>query len=244
MLTLVNEHSLKLGMKKLSEKINERMKALQEKYRDKKINQAWLSRTVGVSAAAVSKWLDGSTSELNGDTLVRAAKALECSPEWLSSSSISVRPVKVWDDDDPLEADEVEVPMLDLKLSAGTGRLQWEVNPSGYNRFRKAWCEKHRYDPMSLTTMLVDGESMSDVIPDGASVTINIKDKSIRNGKIYAIDFRGQFMIKRLFVMSGGGVKIVSENSDKNTYPDIDIPPEHCEDLNIMGRAVCYSTDL
>ena len=239
-------------MENLSSRIRERMAALQEKYPEERINQRWLSKKTGVSTAAVSKWFDGSTSSLKSDTLMATAKALECTPEWLNgtsslrtSTTIKVRPIRVWDNGDPLEDDEVEVPMLDIKLSAGSGRLQWEVSESGiYNRFRKSWCTSHGYNPEKLTTMQVDGESMSDVLPDGASVTINTADISIKNGKIYAIDYLGQFMIKQLFVLPDGGVKIISKNPDKDTYPDIVIRPEHETALVVMGRAVSYSANI
>lgn len=243
-------------MENLSSRIRARMAALKEKYPDKKINQRWLAQESGVSTPAVTKWLDGRTLELRGNALLAAAKALECSPAWLSglskelveapkTSTIKVRPIKVWDNGDPLEDDEVEVPMLDVKLSAGSGRLQWEVNETGvFNRFRKSWCISHGFNPEKLTTMVVDGESMSDVLPDGASVTIYTADTHIRNGKVYAIDYLGQFMIKQLFVMPDGGVKIISKNPDKETYPDIIVKPTHEDALIIMGRAVSYSANL
>ena len=63
-------------------------------------------------------------------------------------------------------------------------------------------------------TVQIDGASMSPTIPDNASVTINTENKSIRNGKIHAIDYMGEFFIKRLFKQPDGSVTVQSDKDD------------------------------
>lgn len=50
-----------------------------------KISKSGLARAVGVSASAVTQWLSDETKKLEGPNLLKAAKALNVSPDWLSS---------------------------------------------------------------------------------------------------------------------------------------------------------------
>ncbi|MBV8465004.1 MAG: S24 family peptidase [Burkholderiales bacterium] len=155
------------------------------------------------------------------------------------------RRVKVWSEDEPLTADEVEVPRLSLKLSAGDGRLQWHIDEKGTpNRYRRAWVERHGYKPEHLVTVQADGDSMSPEIKNGSPVTVNTAETRIRSGKIYAIDYQGEFFIKRLFVEPDGSIRVVSDSTDKTRYPDWHIRPEHGDVLRILGRAVQVQNEL
>jgi transcriptional regulator with XRE-family HTH domain len=155
------------------------------------------------------------------------------------------RPVVAFDDADPVESDEVLVPRLTLKLSAGSGRLNWEIDQKGTpNRFRKSWCQRKGLKPEALVTVPISGDSMSPGIPDGASVTINTAELALRNGKPHAIDYMGEFFIKRLFRQPDGSVLVRSDNPDKTRHPDWTIPPEHGDALRILGAPVAISADL
>ncbi|GAB3255087.1 hypothetical protein GCM10027296_23820 [Chitinimonas naiadis] len=155
------------------------------------------------------------------------------------------RPIKAFDDNDPLTSDEIQVQRLTLKLSAGSGRLQWEIDAKGSpNRYRRAWCERMGFDPAKLVSVQAEGESMSPAITDSASVTLNTNDTRIRNGKIYAIDYQGEFYIKRLMMEPDGAVRVTSDNPDKTRYPDWTVTPEHGDVLRVLGRAVQVQNDL
>jgi len=155
------------------------------------------------------------------------------------------RRVQIVDEDSPVGEDEVEVPRLTLKLSAGSGRLNWEIDEKGSpNRFRKSWCRRKGLKPEALVTVPVAGDSMAPTIPDGASVTINTAETALRNGKPHAIDYMGEFFIKRLFRQPDGSVMVRSDNPDKTRHPDWAIPPEHGDALRILGAPVAISADL
>lgn len=47
------------------------------------LSQDQVARHAGVNRAAVSQWETGATKQLGADRLLSAAKALDCSPEWL-----------------------------------------------------------------------------------------------------------------------------------------------------------------
>ncbi len=173
------------------------------------------------------------------------ASANSASAEGAEQSVVRVRPIKAWDDGDPIDDDEVEVMRLDLKLSAGSGRLQWEIDEKGArNRFRKSWCSKKGFKPECLTTLMVDGDSMYPTLVHGASVTVNTADTTIRNGKVYALDYQGEFLVKRLFVEPGNVLLIVSDNSDKTRFKDIVVPPEHADSVRVLAKVVSQSSDV
>lgn len=109
--------------------------------------------------------------------------------------------------------------------------------------FRRAWCLKKRYNPEKLVTVMAEGDSMSPGIPHGASITLNTEDTLARTGKRYAIDFLGEFFIKRLFRESDGSITIRSDNADKSRFPDWTISADHMESLNILGRVVSVTYD-
>ena len=84
---------------------------------------------------------------------------------------------------------------------------------------------------------------MAPGIPDGASVVINTAKTDVRSGKRHAIDYLGEFFIKRLFKQPDGSIIVRSDNPDKAIYPDWVIIPEHGQTLRILGRPEAISTD-
>ncbi|CAK0768915.1 HTH-type transcriptional regulator, cell division transcriptional repressor [Gammaproteobacteria bacterium] len=61
-----------------------------EKIRQRRVelglSQTALAKKIGIKGAAVSLWETGGTKTLKGDNLLKVAKALEVSPEWLIGS--------------------------------------------------------------------------------------------------------------------------------------------------------------
>ena len=213
-----------------------------------------LGRVLGISGSRVSQIYAGAPTLRLGEESITRLATLGYSPAWVQegrgnkrlSGNISTqpRPIIAVDDDTPLSDDEVEVPRLTLKLSAGSGRLNWEIDEKGTpNRFRRSWCKKKRISPESLVTIVIDGDSMSPGIPDGASVVINTAKTDIRTGKRHAIDYLGEFFIKRLFKQPDGSIVVRSDNPDKAIYPDWVITPEHGETLRILGRPESVAAD-
>ena len=219
------------------------------------MSQADLARACGVSDPTVSNWLSGKTKSLKASTAIAAAAALHVDVVWLESGrgdptmrgniSTAPRPIIAVDDETPLFDDDVEVPRLTLKLSAGSGRLTWEIDEKGRrNRFRSGWCKQFGYKPEKLVTVAVEGDSMRPTIPDGASVTINTAIESVKNGRPHAIDYLGEYFIKRLFRQPDGSILVRSDNPDKARYPDWTIAPEYSDSLRVLGEAVSMATNL
>lgn len=221
------------------------------------LTQEKAARILGFNTqGAVSHFLNG-VIPLNTDATLRFAAMLGVSPTNIrpelqgllgvpegGNLSHTGRAIKVFEDDDPVEEDEVVVPSLELKLSAGTGRLQWEIDPHGkQNRYRREWIQRRQLNPGNLVTMKVDGDSMSPGLPDGCSVTLDTSLTAIRSGKRHAIDYMGEFFIKRLFRQPDGSVMVRSDNPDKTRHPDWVIPVEHMDALRVLGAIVHFQAD-
>ncbi len=165
-------------------------------------------------------------------------------PEQGNVSKDYVRGATTFEESDPLQDDEVVIPCLSLKLSAGTGRLEWEIDPNGKpNRYRKEWVQRRNLSANQLVTLHVAGDSMSPGLPDGCLVTIDKSATHIRNGKRHAIDYMGEFFIKRLFREPDGSIVMRSDNPDKTRHPDWVIAHDRLDALRILGSIVHVQLD-
>lgn len=80
---------------------------------------------------------------------------------------------------------------------------------------------------------------MEPAMPDGTTVAVNLEDKKIVDGKIYAINENGWKRIKLLYRTGPDTVSIRSYNS-------AEFPAEEksLQDLEILGRVFWYSVLL
>ncbi|WP_246038608.1 S24 family peptidase [Chitiniphilus eburneus] len=158
-----------------------------------------------------------------------------------AASPPSIRPVQVWENEEELAEEQyVFIPRLDVRASCGDGKLMWEIDLMGQrNAFRKAWADRLEISPEHSATLVAEGDSMEPRICDGDSLVVDYRKSDIRDGKVYALIWQGEFYIKRLLKEAGGGVVLHSDNEAK--YPARRIPAEHLDELQIIGRIVAVS---
>ncbi|HEF4770882.1 XRE family transcriptional regulator [Burkholderia multivorans] len=155
---------------------------------------------------------------------------------------VNVRPVLAWDSEDELSDEYALVPRLDIKASAGNGKILWHVDEKGQRQaFRRAWLQRLGIDPNHAATIVAEGMSMAPRIEDGDSLVVNYKEHHITSGKVYVLSFAHELFIKRLFRKPTGGVRIVSDNPDKTRYPDWDVEPDDIDNLVVIARVVGVS---
>ncbi|QIQ73206.1 MULTISPECIES: LexA family transcriptional regulator [Pseudomonas syringae group] len=146
-------------------------------------------------------------------------------------------PIQVWDDETPLDDDEVYVPFLkEVELSAGNGRTAIEVSPARKLRFGKATLRRQGVQFDKVVCVTVHGDSMSPMLPDGSTIGVDTGSTSVRDGKTYAINQSGQLRVKILHRLPDGGIRLRSFNRDE--YPDEEYSLEEMErrDISIIGR--------
>ncbi len=87
--------------------------------------------------------------------------------------------------------------------------------------------------------MIANGTSVKPVIRNKITIDIDLGNKTIRDGEIYAINHSGLLRIKLLYNMPNEQVKIRSYNSDK--HPD---EIAELQDISVLGKVFWYSVLL
>lgn len=217
--------------------------------KEKGLSQKALGELIGVSQAAIQKIEVGKAKETT--KILDLANALEVRPEWLSSGTGEMKgttsnihresnipperewgTVDAWDNSTPLPDDEVEVPFLkDIELACGDGSFGDEDYNGFMLRFSKATLKRVGAQKGSVLCFPAHGNSMEPLIPEGSTVAINLLDKKIVDGKVYAINQDGWKRLKALHRSGPNKVIIRSFNSAEYDDEEADI-----DQVEILGR--------
>lgn len=215
--------------------------------------QALLAEKVGTSQQAIQQLENGETKRPR--YLPELCAAFNCSIKWLLSGEgppptihhpdSEIPPgaewgtVDAWDSRTPLTGDEVEVPFLkDIEFACGDGRMH-EVDYNGFKlRFSKATLRRvgASTDGSGVICFPAVGNSMEPVIPDGATVAVDIHNKRIVDGELYAINQDGLKRIKQLYRRPGG--KLLIRSFNRNEHEDEEASENEVE---IVGFVFWYS---
>ncbi|MBU6956070.1 S24 family peptidase [Hahella sp. HN01] len=227
-----------------SNRIKQRMQAVG-------LKAVQISKLMGVSRGTVSQWVNG-VSKPSGQNLIALSQALECDPDWLLSGKERQKPesnatwmgkVEVWEEGDPLKEDEIELPFYtEVKLSNGNGSVVKIDNNGAKLRFSVPLLEHMGADSKSAACLTVNGPSMEPVLPDGSTAIIDAGETSIRDGKLYGIDHNGMLIVRLVFRVPGGGLRLKCYNS--SDYPDEIIVGENLKNVRVLGRIIWYSVAL
>lgn len=128
--------------------------------------------------------------------------------------------------------------LKDIELACGNGSFI-NVDYNGYKlRFSKSTLRRigAPSDGSTIVCFPAKGDSMEPVIPDKAAVAIDISNKKIIDGKVYAIDQDGLKRLKMLYRRPGNKLIIRSYNRDE--YEDEEADEN---EVQIVGRMFWYS---
>lgn len=150
------------------------------------------------------------------------------------STEVVLPPIAAWDENTPLDDDEVYVPFLkEIELDAGHGRYAIEESEEKLLRFAKRDLRENGVQFDKAKCVTVRGRSMIPVLKDGATVGVNTGRSSIGDvvdGDLYAIDHNGHLRVKQLYRLPMG-IRLRSFNRDE--YPDEDYTFAEFEEQNI-----------
>lgn len=155
----------------------------------------------------------------------------------IQANATLLGPIEVWDDDTPLDEDEVYVPYLkEVELSAGQGRTVVEQSHTRRLRFGKLTLRRQNVQPSEAVCVTVGGNSMEPVLPDGSTVGVDQGATTVVDGKMYAINHGGQLRVKTLYRLPGGGIRMRSFNRDE--HPDEEYSAEEMitKEIIILGK--------
>ncbi len=124
----------------------------------------------------------------------------------------------------------LQVPKGKTKLSGGGGIIPDEGMESQTYSFREDWLKAVAWGRAILFDM--EGDSMSPTLWNGDTVLIDLGRTELRGGQIYAIAVADVVQIKRLQLMAGPKVRIISDNPAYHTY---EAAPD---DIRILGQMI------
>lgn len=212
--------------------------------------QSAIARLLNKSPQVMNNW---EARGISSAGMIEAAEKLGCSVEWLKtgkgdmignlpvpieSNASIIGGLSVWDKDTPLEEDDCEVPFYkNIQLSAGNGNLEDIEYNNGYKlRFSRYTLRRLGINPSAVVCVSADGNSMEPVFPDGATLGIDTGDKTIKDGKIYAINHGGLLRTKILQRLPDNRVRIKSYNTAEFEDEEASL-----EDIAVIGRVFWWS---
>ncbi|MDG9671849.1 helix-turn-helix transcriptional regulator [Hahella aquimaris] len=234
-------------MKTLGQRIRERRKELE-------LTQAKVGKLVGVSSVSVTQWEKDETSP-RGENLVKLAKVLDCEVDWLLEekgrtpiprkfqNAVWMGYVDTWEEGDPLKQGEVELPFYtEVQLSTGKGTVVKLDEEGRKSRCSAAFLEEKGLNPKKVAWVTVKGSSMAPVLPNGSYALIDTANTVINDGDLYGIDHNGMLLLRLIYRVPGGGIRLRTYNS--NEYPDEVYTEESSQGIRILGRVFWYIVSM
>lgn len=128
--------------------------------------------------------------------------------------------IDAWDDETPHHEDDVSLRFLkSVRGAAGHGSAEHDETDNGYRlRFSRRTLNRLNVVPDNAVCIVVSGNSMEPQLPDGCTVGVNLGDRVVHDGKIYAVRHEDMIRIKVLYLLPGGGIRMKSYNSEE--HPD------------------------
>ncbi|MGE8098092.1 XRE family transcriptional regulator [Pseudomonas fluorescens] len=219
------------------------------------LTQADVAEACGWSGqSAFSQYATGKVP-LNVEALLKLAKALDFNASEVSSRlmstvasvqpsertqpSVQMSDIQPWDDNTPLDDDEIYVPFLrEVELAAGSGRFVIEESNKSRLRFFKKDLRHNNVQFNNAKCVVVSGNSMLPVLRDGATVGVNVGKNSlgdIVDGDMYAIAHHGQLRVKQLYRLPSG-IRLRSFNRDEHPDEDYTFADIQDQQISILGH--------
>lgn len=147
---------------------------------------------------------------------------LEHYPEWLSQSDYAA-PIDL--ENNP---DYPAIRRVNFKLSAGASgfAIEYDQDFGAPIVFQRQWYEQRGLVPAKLFAVKVANGSMEPGLTHGDTVVVNTEQTTPRDGRVFAVNYEGELVIKRL-VRDAGQWWLSSDNPDQHRYPR-KVCDEHC----------------
>jgi phage repressor protein C with HTH and peptisase S24 domain len=129
-----------------------------------------------------------------------------------------------------------------VRFHANAGILGWSVEMQEEDApplfFRKEWFQRRHLSPEQLLGVKVRGSSMEPGLFDGDTVVVNRAENRAINGQVFAVNYEGECVIKRL-KRDAGEWWLTSDNADKSRYPDQRVG----DGVSLIGRVIYKSSE-
>ncbi|MDR6767706.1 phage repressor protein C with HTH and peptisase S24 domain [Acidovorax delafieldii] len=135
-----------------------------------------------------------------------------------------------------LHADLAPVRVVRLTLRAGISGFAVDVDETEAAPifFRTDWLRRRGFKPYKLIAIKIHGHSMEPTLFHDDVVVINTEDTEPKDGEVFAFNFEGEPVVKRL-QRDAATWWMTSDNPDQRRYPRKECSDAHCI---ILGRVV------
>jgi phage repressor protein C with HTH and peptisase S24 domain len=194
--------------------------------------QTWFAAESGLGTqGAVSQYMRG-IIPLNLEALLAMCKVIGVKPSEISprlTASLNgiagqekepagqLRQVVTDGDGDPRF---LKIRTVRLKLQAGVNGIAFDkAEEAGAPVYMPSDIARRRgYRSDDLVAIKVRGDSMQPSLFDGDTVVIHITDRVVKDGQVYAVNYEGEDVVKRLS-RDNGDWWLTSDNPDQRLFP-------------------------
>lgn len=164
------------------------------------------------------------------------------STQFLEPPSVFLGQLDSWEDADPLDDDDCEVPYYtEVEFAGGNGMTEVVEVADRKLRFSRATLRAAGVDARAAACARIRGRSMERLILDGAAIGFDTTDTAIIDGEIYAFNQGGMLRVKYLYRLPNGGVRVRSENAEE--FPEETLSAQQYQDeIRMLGRVFWWST--
>ncbi|MGA4113023.1 S24 family peptidase [Ralstonia nicotianae] len=152
------------------------------------------------------------------------------------SKGYPARPISIYNSLEELPPETtVLITHIDVALSAGNGRETWHIEERQPLPFQADYIRRLDATPKNLVAVKVRGDSMEPRLFDDDTVVVDKADQRIpAGGGVFALIYAGEMLVKRLFKMPDGSLRVVSDNKEK--HDPFVVPTDQLEHIDIVGR--------
>ena len=214
------------------------------------MSQSALARAAGISSSMVNKLVNGGARE--SAHIYAIAKALRCSPEYLSGDAAEIDDPDASESHVPFGAFPVQsintvaaehglMPIRQIDLAFGMGATYLDVPVEEETMlFPTQWVRQYTKAPASKLFFAQGvGDSMQPTLAPNDTLIIDCSiERLTMADQIWALSYCGLGMVKRLRPTKDGGIRIMSDNPH--------IPEEIAFDgeLQLIGRVVAVTRKI
>jgi phage repressor protein C with HTH and peptisase S24 domain len=208
------------------------------------MTQEQFAAELGLSKAAPTGWFK--TGKISGDTIQGIARLLGVPIEEVYAALDGKLPTGVREASTEYLAKEDQrvyvSRVLGAKLSAGSGEAVFDFEEVDRSHvFQRDWMQRRHLRAERCKLYEVKGESMSPTIGDGDMVMINMADREVVSGRVYALVAEDGLRVKRLIKRADGVIEMRSDNPLQHIYPP---EPILSGNVAIIGRVVWHAGEL
>ena len=211
------------------------------------LSQTVLAKAVGISQSSLAEAERGASGSAYTAQL---AAVLNVDAHWLATGEAKVPSAAqsgtpldraaeespAYEVDMDAHADLVSIRRVKLRLKAGISGFAIDADESEGTPlfFRSDWLRERGYKPYALVAVKVTGPSMEPSLFGGDMVVINTADIEPKDGVVFAVNYEGEAVIKRM-IRDGGKWWLSSDNPDQRRYQKKECHEGQCI---VVGRVV------